>query len=136
MNKLINWCKFNRVDINWCKTYCMFINKTRITTPNEILFDNKCVQVVNSFKLLGVTIDKKLSFLDHGRELRNNVNTRLFSIKRIFYLPYSVKIQFFKSFILPHFDYCSTLLIYFPKESIQKLANIYNQSLFKLLGLT
>lgn len=46
-----------------------------------------------------------------------------------------MKIQFFKTFILPCFDYCSTLLIYFTKEAIQKLANTYNQCLFKLLNI-
>lgn len=135
INDLMNWCKYNRVDINWSKTYCMFINKTRNITPDEILIDNKRVEVVSSFRLLGVTIDNKLSFLHHCRDLRKNINKRLYSIKRIFYLPFSVKIQFFKTFILPFFDYCSTLLIYYPKESIQKLANAYNQCLFKLLGI-
>jgi hypothetical protein len=60
---------------------------------------------------------------------------RLHSIKRLFYLPSAVKLQFFKSFILPYFDYCATLFGYFPKETIQKLANCYNICLNKLLGL-
>ncbi|RNA02075.1 hypothetical protein BpHYR1_041785 [Brachionus plicatilis] len=40
---------------------------------------------------------------------------KLISIKRIFYLATS-------TFILPYFDYCSTLLCYFLKEAIDKLA--------------
>jgi hypothetical protein len=134
INDLINWCNYNKVDINWSKTYCMFINKTRNVTPSVIEIDNRRIEVVSSFRLLGVIIDDKLNFLNNCRELCNNVNKRLYSIKKIFYLPFSVKVQFFKTFILPYFDYCSTLLIYFPKESIQKLANAYNQSIFKLLG--
>jgi chromosome partitioning protein len=35
---------------------------------------------------------------------------------------------------LPYFDYCQTLCIYFSKEIIQKLANTYNNCLFKLLN--
>ena len=38
----------------------------------------------------------------------------------------------FKTFILPYFDYCATLCIYFPKFIIQKLANTYNNCIFKL----
>jgi hypothetical protein len=41
-------------------------------------------------------------------------------------------IQFFKTFILPYFDYCSTLLIYFNKSTIQKLCNKYYLSLYLL----
>jgi len=45
-----------------------------------------------------------------------------------------VKIQFIKTFILPYFDYCSTLCIYFSIDIIQKLANTYNNCLFKLIN--
>ena len=59
----------------------------------------------------------------------------MFSIKRLFFLSSSVKLQFFKSFIQPYFDYCSTLLIYFPKSTIQKIKNSYDFGLHKLLSL-
>jgi hypothetical protein len=56
----------------------------------------------------------------------------MFSIKRLFYLNTSVKIQFFKTFLLPYFDYCLSLYIYFPKSAIQRICNIYNICLYKL----
>jgi hypothetical protein len=62
------------------------------------------------------------------------VNKRLFSIRRLFYLNTSVKLQFFKSFILPIFDYCNTLILFFPKNSISMLNKLYNKCLFKLFG--
>ena len=77
--------------------------------PKTILVNSTPVNVVDSFKLLGVTIDKKLNFRQHVRNIKKDVNKRLFSIKRLFFLPFSVKLQFFKSFIIPVFDYCSTL---------------------------
>jgi hypothetical protein len=40
--------------------------------------------------------------------------------------------RFFKTFILPYFDYCSTLLTYFNKSTIQKLCNKYYLSLYLL----
>ena len=49
-------------------------------------------------------------------------------------MPTTVKIQFFKTFILPCFDYCLSLVIYFPKYTIQKLANSYYMCLFKLFN--
>ena len=53
-------------------------------------------------------------------------------IQRLFYLATSVKVQFFKSFILPYFDYCSSLFMYYSKALLQKLSNIYYMCLFKL----
>jgi hypothetical protein len=64
-----------------------------------------------------------------------NINKRLFCIKRLTYLPLSVRLQFFKTFILPSFDYCSSLSIYYTKTLIQKTCNIYYFCLFKLFGL-
>ena len=40
----------------------MFITNKKVKLPNEIEVGNKMVQVVKSFKLLGVTIDNKLNF--------------------------------------------------------------------------
>jgi len=93
------------------------------------------VEVVTSFKLLGVTIDNKLNFRLHAANIRLIVNKKMFSIKKLFYLAFSVKLQFFKSFILPYFDYCLSLLIYFPKSTIQKLKNRYDFCLLKLFNI-
>jgi len=45
-----------------------------------------------------------------------------------------VKLQFFKSFILPYFDYGMSLSIYYHKTAIQKLSKAYYFCLFKLFG--
>ena len=43
-----------------------------------------------------------------------------------------MKIQFFKSFILPYFDYCLSLIILFPKATIQNMSYAFNNCLYKL----
>jgi hypothetical protein len=90
------------------------------------------VSVVNSFKLLGVTLDNKLNFTEHSSNLKKIVNKKLYSIKRLFFLCTSVKIHFFKTFILPYFDYCLSLIIYFPPSAYQSLNNCFNICLYKL----
>ena len=132
---LLKWCKFNLLDINWQKSFIMFItNKYNITLPSYILIDGQQVNVVTSFKLLGIIIDNKLTFSQHISELKKNINTRLYSIKRLFFLSLSVKILFLKTFVMPYFDYCSTISIYFPKATIQRLHNCYNMCIFKLIN--
>lgn len=133
---LIDWCKFNRLDINWSKTFFMFITNKRVSLPSTISLKNlNCdVKVVDSFKLLGVEIDNKLSFQKYVANVKLTVLRKMYSIKRLFYLATSVKIQFFKTFILPYFDYCISLFIYFPKPAIQSLCNCFNLCLFKLFN--
>jgi len=132
---LIKWCKFNKFDINWKKSEIMFItNKNGVNLPDFIKIDNHQVKVVTEFKLLGIIIDNKLNFVKNTCKVRKSINTRLYSIQKLFQLDLTVKIQFLKTFILPYFDYCSTLCIYFSKEIIQKLANSYNNCIFKLVN--
>jgi hypothetical protein len=91
--------------------------------------------VVDSFKLLGITIDNKLNFAEHCSNIKKMINRKIYSIKRLFYLATAVKKQFFKTFILPYFDYCSSLLTYYPKFSIQSLNNCFNLFLSKLFKI-
>jgi hypothetical protein len=136
IKKLLIWCNFNRIDVNWNKTKIMFVsNKRNVSLPNQISIGSNEIQVVDNFKLLGITIDNKLSFLKYVSELRILINKRLYSIDRLFYLSHRVRLQFFKSFILPYFDYCMSLSIYFPKRTLQKLSNTYYYCLYKLLQI-
>ena len=131
-----NWCSSNKLDINWSKTNFMIVTNKRIKSPKEIEVSNGIlVKVVDQFKLLGIKIDNKLNFASYAAQIKKNVNIKLYSIKRLFYLCQAVKLQFFKSFIMPHFDYCSTLFSYFPKATLQKIYNTYNYTLYKLLNL-
>jgi hypothetical protein len=59
----------------------------------------------------------------------------LLSIQRIFFLSYNIKVQFFKTFILPHFDYCSSLCIYFTDSIINQIESFFNFCIFRLLKL-
>ena len=90
-----------------------------------IEFENKKIETVEEFKLLGVTIDNKLNFDAFVAQQRISINQRLYMIKRQYYFPTKVKLTFFKAFILPCFDYCIELAIYFNKNNLQKLCKSY-----------
>jgi len=133
LKPLLDWCDHNKLDLNWSKTYFMFVTNKRVKLPDEISINPQIiVKVVKTFKLLGVTIDNKLNFTEHCSNLKKIINRKIFSIKRLFYLATSVKIQFFKTFILPYFDYCLSLIIYFPKQTVQSLNNCFNLCLYRL----
>ena len=59
--------------------------------------NNISTEVVDSFKLLGVTLDSKLSFNDFITTSKKSINIKLYSIKKLFHLSKNVEIQFFKS---------------------------------------
>jgi hypothetical protein len=135
ISSLQDWCEHNHIDVNWSKTFIMFVTNKRISPPNELTLNANVIEVVLNFKLLGVTIDNKLNFNKFTSELRNKIIQKMYSIKKLFQLSSSVKTQFFKTFILPYFDYCSTLSIYYAKTAIQRMCNCYNLCLLKLFKL-
>jgi len=133
---LMEWCQFNRIDLNVDKTYLMVITRKRIVIPDTIVLNGVSIKVVRQFKLLGVILDDKMLFNKHIASICIKINFRLYSIKKLFYLATSVKVQFFKAFILPYFDYCLSLSIYYSKAVLQKLCNCYNMCLCKLFNST
>ena len=136
LKQLNEWCKHNRLYINWSKTYIMIISNKRFQMPKCIDFENTSIEVVETFKLLGVTIDNKLTFNAFASIQCNQINKKMYTIKRLFYLPFEVKIQFFKTFLLPYFDYCISLLIYYQKSAIQRLSKMYYLCLNKLFNFS
>ena len=75
-----------------------------LNLPSSIRDIDNDVFVTDEFKLLGVLIDNKLTFNQHIVNICKKVNNKLFSIKRLAYLPFSVKLQFYKTFIRSLFD--------------------------------
>ena len=83
MRQLSEWCKHNRLYINWSKTYLMFVTNRRLVLPKQIDYNSISIEVVDEFKLLGVLIDNKLHFKAHIDRVAISVNRKLFSIKKL-----------------------------------------------------
>ena len=132
---MAEWIDYNQLTVNWSKTKAMVITNKQVPELKTLVLGNYKVEVVDNFKLLGVFIDEKLSFQKHIDHVVKSVNAKLFSFKKLFFLSQNVKTQFFKSFILPHFDYCVSLNIYFSKSIINQLERLYNSCLFRLINL-
>ena len=113
----------------------MFISNKRAKFPEFVQIDKQKKQSVSKFKLLGVTIDDKLTFDAFVAQQRLSINKRLYMLKRHYYLPHDVKVKFFKAFIMPCFDYCASLSVYFNHTLLEKLSRMYYFCIKSLLKL-
>ena len=134
---IFSWIIHNKLSLNWSKTKFMIINPKRsgVKLPKFIELESNQIEVVSEFKLLGCTIDDKLTFVKHFKNVKAAVCSKLFAIKNLFFLSFDIKVHFFKTFLLPHFDYCSSLFVYFSNALINKLYKLYNLCLYILLRL-
>ena len=53
---------------------------------------------------------------------------KIFAIKNFFYLSYSIKLHFFKTLILPHYDYCSSLFLNFSNTLLENIKGLYSKN--------
>ena len=73
----------------------MIINNTKAGArhPVNIELENNLIEVVSEFKLL--TIDDKLRFDKHVKNLKSAVCSKLFTIKNLFFLSFDIEVHFF-----------------------------------------
>jgi hypothetical protein len=60
--QFFDWCAHDRMDVNWSKTFIIFIEPPRIkiTIPSEMTIESATISTVNNFKLLGAEIPSNL----------------------------------------------------------------------------
>lgn len=81
--------------------------------------------VKNSIDLLGVTIDKDLSFNCHISQICEKVNKQFSVLKRFKNIITSnVMLRLYKAFILPHFQYCSLIWHFSGTRNCNKLESL------------
>ena len=100
-----------------------------------ISIDGHDIEFVDEFRLLGITVDNKLTFDTHIRNIISRVNTKtVLIIKNLKAFPYKFRTTLFKLFIVPVFDYCSTAFIHLGNKTRRnKIQNCFNRSVKKLL---
>jgi hypothetical protein len=75
-----------------------------------IKVDGFYIDFVHETKLLGVIIDSKLNFDSHIEMVLKKVNSRTFILSRnLKMFPSKFRTSLFKLFIVPNFEYCSSL---------------------------
>jgi hypothetical protein len=130
MKVICEWLENNQLIINREKTYAMHfppsshISKKIIEPRPEnltIKVDNHYVDFVTETRVLGVILDSKLNFETHTDTVMKKVNSRTFILSRsIKMFPSKFRTSLFKLFIVPNFEYCSSLFYVLNSNSLKK----------------
>ena len=71
-----------------------------------------------------MTIDTKLTFSSHIKLVLSKIHAKIAALRRIRnFIDNNTAVKLYKSYILPHFDYCSLLLIGINQTLSDKLEN-------------
>ena len=113
LNNLHVWCKENGMILNSSKTKVMLVttSQKRQRLARDILdlrFNNDILNSISNDKILGVFVDNNLAWTDHTKHLTKKIASSIWLLSKIKkYLSKDHRVQFYKSYIQPHIDFCS-----------------------------
>jgi hypothetical protein len=87
-------------------------------------------------KILGVTLDKRLTFESHIKEMLKKVYSKVAALRGIRRLiPIEVAPKLYKAYMLPHLEYCCPLLLGIGKGLNRKLESANHYALKTLFNI-
>ena len=125
---IVSWFNQNGMVVN-AEKFQLIIPRHE---PGSISVTINSVDIFNSkvVKLLGVSIDSKLCFNPHVREICKKVSQKTRALARIrCFLSQPQADLLFNSYILSHFNYCPLVWLFCDKSSHQLIRSTYRRAL-------
>ena len=125
LDSLSHWCKINGIKVNTDKSKVMVFGSTASLDklPDYMLhIDEAPLQIVNSYRYLGITLDQKLNYNLHVNRIVSSVSAKLKQFQRMrSFLSAKAAILVYKGTILPLLEYGDVFLNAATVESRKKL---------------
>ena len=125
---LSEWFRNNYMKLNGDKCHLMIFGQK----SNDLSIKIGSTTIVESTeeKLLGVTLDKQLSFKTHVKSLCKKAGQKLHVLSRISYLLDTEKLKhIMRAFILSQFSYCSLVWMFCDRHLDNKINHIHKKAL-------
>lgn len=120
--RLSQWLVNNYLTINATKTQAMIVGKS--TYNYRLTLKSSKIQLIDELKLLGVATDNKLTFSPHIKFVLSKIYAKIATLHRIRnFIDSDIALKLYKAYVLPHFDYCSPLLIGISQTLSDELEN-------------
>ena len=95
----------------------------------DLIYNDITLKHSSHEKVLGVTIDDKISFDEHIINICKTANKKLNALSRInHYMKQNQKEIFLPSFIISHFSYCPLIWMFCTKKSTKKINAVHERS--------
>ena len=146
--RVTTWLSRNKLLINITKTkMTVFQRQQKHISYPDVIINNSHVEIVDDFKLLGITVNKHLKWNTHIENAAIKVSTYIGVINRLKHTLPPIKLYtLYNTLLLPHFNYGlilwghdNTRLHKLQKRAIRTITNsIYNshtEQICKLLNL-
>jgi hypothetical protein len=135
LEKVKIYLEINKLKLNVSKTKAMILttdNRYKKININQIniIIDKQQIEIVKEFKYLGFVIDNTISFNSHFRYIVDKISKKLYFFSRISnFVNIDICLVIYKSIILPHFDFCASVLYLMDKTKVGVLQKLQNRGM-------
>ena len=148
LNSVSTWLKLNKLSLNISKTKVMaFHTSKRDLRLPQLYIDNTVVEYVDQFSLLGIVIDKNLSWVPHVNHITKKIAKTICIMKKLkHFLPettlkiiYNSLINSYLNYGILCWGYKASKISVLQKKAIRTITsskyNAHTQPLFKRLNI-
>ena len=129
LKKVDEWYEFNQMKRNHAK-YQAIQAFGRVERNPVLTCEGTVIPTQDEMELLGVTIDNKLKFEGQIRKICCKVSQQVAVLNRLKkILPFELRLDIYRAFIAPHFNYCSESRHHCGKRGCTKLEKINERAL-------
>lgn len=134
LDSLSCYMKMMRLKLNINKTKFMVLGAKTDNPDLSLRIDNMTIERVSYIKYLGVMIDDKLNFKMHCEYIEKKISKKISFLNRIRKkIDKNTAILLFNSIILPHYDFCSSILFMLNEGELNRLQVLQNRALRVIL---
>ncbi len=129
LEKILDWFFRNNMVANPGKFQLMFLGMKE-TVHLGLNINGQIIRASDQVKLLGVTIDKKLTFGQHVEDLCMKVSTKVKAFSRLLnYINFNQARVVFNAVILSHFNYCPLIWLFCSKAANSNINRVHKRAL-------
>jgi hypothetical protein len=127
------WCKLNKMRLNVSK--CKVISNCK--TPPSITINKQQLDVVNTYKYLGILLSHDLDWKDQSHRVQNIISSVPHLIKQLKRVGFreEILITVYRSLALSHINYSAPILTSVNKETTAQLET-YQNRILRIIGIT
>ena len=127
---VLNWIKVNSMVANLGKFQIMFLGSKIDNSKITFAIENKQIKCKREVKLLGITIDEKLTFTKYIANICSLANNRLRALTRISRFLSMEKAKYLsEACIMSGFKYCPLIWMFCNKTSNNQINKIHKRTL-------
>ena len=135
LQTLSSWFEFKHLTVNSTKTQALSVGPC----DYSLFLNNARMEFLQSIKILGVTLDKDLSYKKHISDQLKKAYAKASALRKVRsrvkrFLPRDAMIKLHKAFILPHLEYCSPLLAGIGEGQRNRLEGVWQLLYFEIIN--